>query len=382
MQHQHTKGSAQLKTIIIYGGGMAGTFLAKQLCQDFAVTLVDSNEYFEIPMATPRSIIQPTFAEAAIIPFAEALPQVKHIQGCLTKLHPDCSATVELASGEQLHLQADLNVLATGSQFNNSLMRGQKQTKQQRLAFYQSFADQVKKAEKIILVGGGPIGVEVAGEINEQYPHKQLTIVEAGPRLLAGTANKVSCYAAKDLSRRGVKILTQTRLVHASHPPSCILNHTGQAKLSTGDVLDYDLIIWCTGGQPNTQFMQAHFADVLNAKQQIQVQPSLQVTGYSHLFALGDITDLAENKMAWHINGQIPVAASNIRRILTSKQTPLKHYRAKTNNPMMAVTLGSQKGVVYLPIIGMINIPFITKMAKAGHMLVPKYRKELGLSSI
>lgn len=54
---------------MIYGGGMAGTFLAKKLCKDFAVTLVDSNEYFEIPMATPRSIVEPNFAEQAMIPF-------------------------------------------------------------------------------------------------------------------------------------------------------------------------------------------------------------------------------------------------------------------------------------------------------------------------
>lgn len=368
-----------MKTVLIYGGGMAGTFLAKKLATEFSVTLVDSNQYFEIPMATPRSIIQPDFAEAAIIPFQDALPNVQHIQGSLVELHADLSGTVALPNNEHIQLNADVVVLATGSQFSNALMRGQQQNKSQRLAFYQKFAQQVQDAERIVLVGGGPIGVEVAGEINERYPHKQITILEAGPRLLSGTTAKVSHYAEQDLSRRGVTILTSTKLIQASHSPSCILNQTGRAELSDGQHLDYDLLIWCTGGQPNTQFMQANFADLLNTRKQIQVETTLQVKGHPYLFALGDITDLAENKMAWHINGQIPVAAHNIRVRLQQEHPRFKHYRAKTNNPMMAVTLGSQKGVVYLPVIGMINIPFITKMAKAGHMLVPKYRKELGL---
>lgn len=368
-----------MKTVIIYGGGMAGTFLAKHLATQFSVTLVDSNQYFEIPMATPRSIIQPDFAEAAIIPFQDALPNVQHIQGRLFELHSDLSATVLLANGKPIQLHADIVVLATGSQFSNALMRGQEQTKSQRLAFYQKFAQQVQEAERIVLVGGGPIGVEVASEMNERYPNKQITILEAGPRLLSGTHTKVSRYAELDLSRRGINILTNTKLIQASHTPSCILNHKGRAELSDGQHLDYDLLVWCTGGQPNTQFMQAHFKHVLNARQQIQVETTLQVKGHPYLFALGDITDLDENKMAWHINGQIPVAAHNIRARLQQDDRHFKHYRAKTNNPMMAVTLGSQKGVVYLPVIGMINLPFITRMAKASHMLVPKYRKELGL---
>ena len=83
-----------LKSIVIYGGGMAGTFLAKKLCQSFAVTLVDSNEYFEIPMATPRSMVDANFAEQAIIPFKHALPKVQHIQGHLMQLNPDYSGVV------------------------------------------------------------------------------------------------------------------------------------------------------------------------------------------------------------------------------------------------------------------------------------------------
>lgn len=364
---------------MIYGGGMAGTFLAKKLCKDFAVTLVDSNEYFEIPMATPRSIVEPNFAEQAMIPFSQALPQAKHLQGKLLELKPDYTGIVRLKTGKEITLTADITVLATGSHFSNTLVRGQDQTKQERQAFYQTFSRAIQQAHNILLVGGGPIGVELAGEINDLYPSKSITMIESQQRLVMGTSAKVSAYIEQDFKRRGIQVLTNTQLIQASHAKNIVCTEAGSATTADGQKISYDLLIWCVGGRANTSYLQAHFADLLNERAQVQVENTLQVKDHPRVFALGDITDLAENKMAWHINGQIPIAAHNIRCLLKDKADAFKTYKAKTNNPMMAITLGRHKGVVYLPIIGMINSPLLTRMAKANHMLVPKYRKELGL---
>ncbi|WP_298143610.1 FAD-dependent oxidoreductase [uncultured Acinetobacter sp.] len=368
-----------MKSIVIYGGGMAGTFLAKKLCQSFAVTLVDSNDYFEIPMATPRSIVDANFAEQAIIPFQQALPKVQHIQGHLIQLNPDYTGIVRLKTGQEIQLHADVSVIATGSHFCNALVRGESQSKLQRQNFYQDFSAAIKKAQAIVLVGGGPIGVELAGEINELYPQKNITIIESQTRLVSGTTAKVSTYIQQDFKRRGIHVLLNTQLVQASHSKDTLCTEAGVAMTADGQQIAYDLLVWCIGGRANTTYLQAHFGDLLNQRAQVQVESTLQVKNHPRLFALGDITDLAENKMAWHINGQIPVAAHNIRCLLEDQPHALKTYKAKTNNPMMAITLGRQKGVVYLPIVGMINVPFLTRMAKASHMLVPKYRKELGL---
>lgn len=127
--------------------------------------------------------------------------------------------------------------------------------------------------------------------------------------------------------------------------------------------------------------MEKHFQQVLNNKGQIKVTSKLRVLGHDTIFAVGDITDLDENKMAWHINAQVQRAVYNINQILLDKTTDkfLKDYKAQTNNPQMAVTLGSKQGVVHLPVIGLITNPLMTRQAKAAHMLVPKYRKALGV---
>ncbi|WP_020566205.1 NAD(P)/FAD-dependent oxidoreductase [Trinickia symbiotica] len=367
--------------IAIYGGGIAGALLAKTLSRDFRVTLVDPSEYFEVPMAAPRSLVKAEFAEHSVIPFAKALPGVNHIRGTLVELRPD-GGLVELHDGRRQVVKGRVTVLATGSVFSNSLMRAiGGASVSERKAFYVSYQQRIEASQRILIVGGGPIGVEVAGEINEHHPQKSITLLEGGPRLLAGTSEAAAAHAAKVLKERGVKILVNERLQRADSTSADVLAPAGEALTERGRRIPYDLLIWCVGGKPNTGYMKAHFASALNAAQRIRVTPQLRMVGSDTVFALGDITDLDENKMAWHIASQVKNAAYNIRAVLTQSANSrrLRAHKPQTGNPMMAITLGSRNGVLHLPVVGVVRSPAFSRMAKAGHMLVPKYRKALGV---
>lgn len=367
--------------VVIYGGGMAGALLAKALSSQFQITLVDPNEYFEVPMATPRSLVKPEFADSAIVPFAHALPGVKHLRGALAELRPD-GGVVRLQGDREALIKGRIAVLATGSAFSNSLMRAVGGASvDERKAFYRSYRDRLAESQRILIVGGGPIGVEVAGEIVEHYPHKTITLLEAGPRLLAGTSEGAAAYATRFLTERGVTVLTNERFDSAGTSSSEAFAAGGEVHTNRGRSLSYDLLVWCIGGKPNTGYMKAHFASALNAAGRIRVTPELHVAGFEKLFALGDITDLDENKMAWHINGHVKTATHNIRALLSRDggAPKLKKYKPQTGNPKMAVTLGSRHGVVHLPGVGVVRWPAFARMAKSGHMLVPQYRKALGV---
>ncbi|WIE49828.1 FAD-dependent oxidoreductase [Pseudomonas sp. GM17] len=369
-----------LQHVVIYGGGMAGAILAKQLASFARITLVDPNEYFEVPMSAPRSLVLPAFADQAIIPFKKALPGVTHIRGSLIELDAD-KGTIQLSSGGQMHIKGAVDVLATGSTFSNPLMRASNSTVEERKSFYQRYSQCIEKAGHVLIVGGGPIGVEIAGEISENYPGKKLTIVERGARILSSTSKAASEVATKELRARGVEILTNETLQRNVVIEADVFSTAGVVHTASGKKILYDFIIWCTGGKPNTDYMRPKLCHTLNEKGQIKVDPYLAVTGMKNTFALGDITDLDENKMAWHVAKQVEHAAHNIRQLLSgyADHKSLKTHRAQTGNPMMAVTLGSRKGVLHLPLVGVIKCSLITRAAKAGHMLVPKYRKELGL---
>src|SRR5258708_34904998 len=81
------ESGAEMKSkIVIYGAGMAGAILASRLAEDLDVTVVAPTDYFEVPMAMPRLMVQPGFADKAIVPITEALPKAQHIRGRLDEL--------------------------------------------------------------------------------------------------------------------------------------------------------------------------------------------------------------------------------------------------------------------------------------------------------
>lgn len=197
---------------------------------------------------------------------------------------------------------------------------------------------------------------------------------------MAGTSEAVAVHATRFLQARGVTILTNERFAGGGSGADAYAAG-GEARTESGRSIAYDLLIWCIGGKPNTGYMQAHFASTLNAAGRIRVTPELRVAGQETVFALGDITDLDENKMAWHVSGHVKTAVHNIRALLAGADAAprLKTYKPQTGNPTMVVTLGSRHGVAHLPGIGVVRWPALVRMAKSGHMLVPRFRKALGV---
>jgi NADH dehydrogenase FAD-containing subunit len=367
------------RSVVIYGGGIAGGVLANKLSQDLRVTLVDPRDYFKVPMAAPRNLVEPGFAEGAIVAFADAMPAVEHVRAKLVEMTRQ-GGVVEYEDGSRGLVTGDASVLATGSRFPNELMRAYEGSATDRKAFYLRFNDRLLNAQRILIVGGGPIGVETAGEISEKFPHKTVIILEAGDRLLAGTSAAAAAHAAHVLAERGVIILTGERLEGDGRPTDDVFAGGGEATTSSGRRIPYDLIIWCTGGRPNTAYMAAEFVHVLDALGRIKVTPQLRVEGEERLFAIGDITNLDEAKKAAYIRGHVKTAASNIRAMLADGPSvrPLATYKAQTDNPVMVVTLGSKTGVAHLPLVGVVRSAWFNRKAKAEKMLVPMYRKAIG----
>ncbi|TLS75090.1 FAD-dependent oxidoreductase [Mariprofundus erugo] len=362
--------------VIIYGGGIAGGILAKRLSRNIKVTLIDPLDYFEVPMAVPRAFVEPNMAKQSVMPFQAVMPEVEHLRARLVELNPQ-GGVVEASDGQQILIQSQLAVLATGSRFANELMRAPQGDAIERYAFYQKFHDRLTTAQRILIIGGGPIGIEVAGELTETWPEKSVTIIERGPRILGGTSHALADYAAAELKSRGVVILTGEQVEGAEAAVANVFADGGEVQTSSGQHLSYDLALWCIGGRPNTSYMYPHFSHVMTPERRIKVTPDLLVTGQSRLFAIGDITDLAENKMAFHIQGQVKVAEANIRAALAEKPMP-RTYKPKTDDPTMVVTLGRSMGVSHLPLLGIVRSSWANRKIKAEHMLVPKFRKEMG----
>lgn len=361
--------------IVIFGGGIGGATLAKGLSKDFSVTLVDPRDFMEVPMAATRNIVDPSFAGPATISFAEALPGVRHVKGSLVEWTAE-GGRVEGADGTVVVLKGKVSVLATGSHFVNPLMRSSEGTMEGRKALYGDYSTRIKSAGSVLIVGGGPIGVEIAGEISEAFPGKTVTLIDRGTRLLKGSSEKLAAEAQRILERRGVTIITGEGL--ATTPSTDAFAPGGSVTTDKGRTIAYDLLIWATGGRPKTAYMQAHYANLLDANGRIKVDPELRVLGLDNVFAIGDINDVAENKMAVHILGQAKTLEANIRAVLSGSGA-LAAYKPKTGSPMMLVALGRDEGVSHLPGLGVVKAKWFNRMVKTRDMLVPRFRKSFGV---
>jgi NADH dehydrogenase FAD-containing subunit len=174
-------------TVAIYGAGIAGAILASRLAGDFDVTLVAPTDYFEVPMAMPRLAVRPALADKAVISIAEALPKVDHVRGRLAELTP-AGGLVDTADGTRRMIAGDITVLATGSRFTSSLMRPLAGSMMEGRAIFHRLTASLAAAQRIVVVGGGPIGVEIAAEIVETWPGRSVTM--SSRAFLVGRPNR------------------------------------------------------------------------------------------------------------------------------------------------------------------------------------------------
>lgn len=361
------------KSIVIYGAGLAGSQLAHTLQQDADVTLVSPLDYFEVPMALPRALVEPELSERSVMSLTQTLPEVRHVQGKLVRFDAG-RGVVETTDGQSIELNGDISVLATGSSYANSLTRAQTGTVDERRKQLAVFADRLEQAQNILIVGGGPIGIELAGEITLEIPGKNITVVESNEEILQGTSRKVAVRALSELKARGVSFHLGQKVVEPSYG---VAPEGGIAQTDKDLELEYDLIFWAVGSKPNTDYFPA---EQLSPENRIPVDRHLRVKGMENVFALGDITALNEVKKAIYVIDHLKTVTKNIRSLLAGK-SPQASYKAQTGNDIMVVTLGRQGGVGHIPVLGTITAGWLIRLIKAKDMLVDMYRKKVGAPS-
>ncbi len=64
----------------------------------------------------------------------------------------------------------------------------------------------IARSQRIVIGGGGPVGIELAGEIADAYPSKRVTMVFAGFRLLDNLKGSASIEAGKKLHKLGIVV--------------------------------------------------------------------------------------------------------------------------------------------------------------------------------
>lgn len=265
--------------------------------------------------------------EEAVAEAADASPDASEphphlvLQGTVTGIHPrhvvvapqrggatDHALTQlghapskKLWSIDHVSIPYDYLVYALGSKMPDPL-RSDARSKACGIDWMKKMQERITTADKIVIVGGGALGVEYALDIATIFPDKasKVTLLHSRKQLLPSFDVGIHDVVMNRLTQAGVNVILGERLALAqgcplgsavssvdkssgrtSVAPSPLDQPEGQQQIirtTAGRELDADLLLLCTGQQPNSSLMAAFSPSSVDAGSRlVKVAPTLQV---------------------------------------------------------------------------------------------------------
>jgi NADH dehydrogenase len=366
--------SSGKKRVVIIGGGFAGLQLARKLAyQDLQVVLLDKNNYHQF---------QPLFYQVATaglepstisFPFRKLFQKHKNVLIRLTEAR-SVNLPCQFVGTDIGEIPYDFLVIAVGvgTNFFGNIQIQEKalpmKSVNEALALRNFLLENYEKAlslhspeEKqkrmnIVVVGGGPTGVEVSGTLAEMKKHilpkdypeldfstMKIYLLEGSPRLLNGMSDQASTKAKQYLEKLGVTVCLG----------STVKDYDGElVTLAAGTPIPSNTLVWAAGVTGSK--MEGLAPELLVKGNRIRVDAFNSIPGYENVFALGDIAYQEERaypkghpQVAQVAIQQAKSLAANIKRKLQDK--PMKPFAYKDLGSM--ATVGRNLAVVDLPFI-------------------------------
>jgi NADH dehydrogenase len=362
--------------IVIIGGGFAGLKLARKLNNkpNIEVTLIDKFNYHQFQPLFYQVATSSLDASNISFPLRKAFQSSKNVHirvGTVT----DIDTNNNCVKTDIGILYYDVLVLATGCDtnfFGNKQMQAlaypMKSTVEAlrlRHHLIQNFEDallykndllSLKPYMSIVLVGGGPTGVELSGAIAEMrnkilpkdYPELDFSImkiflIEGGPKTLGVMSEKSSEQSCKYLHELGVTVITN----------SVVKDYDGnKVTLSNGETIETRTVIWAAGVKGN---IPGGVDPTLVVRgNRIKVDRYNKVLGFNNVYAIGDVSSMETPK---YPNGHPQVAnvaitqgnllANNLLKISSGSANALEEYEYHDKGSM--ATVGRSRAVVDIP---------------------------------
>ena len=159
-----TDTPTQRPTVVVLGGGYGGITAAKMLDDVADVTLVDPTEAFVHNIAAWRALVEPEWLDRIFLPYEHLLANGRFLRDRAVAVD---GRRVTLASGDVL--APDYLVLATGSSYPFPAKNEEPDIASGR-ARLRVAHEALLAADRALIVGAGPAGLELAGEIKAFHP--------------------------------------------------------------------------------------------------------------------------------------------------------------------------------------------------------------------
>lgn len=359
--------------LIVLGGGFAGLQLIQNIKKDqFDILLIDQlnhHQFQPLFYQVATSQIEPS---SISFPFRKIFQDRNDVRIRLTKAESIDPVNKKVITGIG-QFEYDFLVIATGCKsnyFGNKNIKkytyGLKSTYQAitiRNSILENFEkilyvdeDEKEALLNIVVVGGGPTGVELAGAFAEikrdilpkdffriDFSKMKIILLEGSPNTLNNMSEMSRKASSGYLQDLGVIIKTGV----------FVTDYDGNTlKMNNGETIKSKHVIWAAGVTGN--IIKGFDQENITTTNRYKVDRFNRLTGYDNIFALGDISYMETPKypkghpqVANVAIGQGILLAKNIERIISKMS--LKEYEYKDLGSM--ATIGRHKAVVELPFV-------------------------------
>ncbi|KAF8528463.1 NDE2, mitochondrial external NADH dehydrogenase [Hysterangium stoloniferum] len=312
------------KNLVILGSGWGATSLLKAIdTTEFNVTVISPKNFFLFTPLLPsvavgtlggRSIIQPTRFlvrhKARRVTVVEAEAQSIDVYTSAIK-PPNSTNTIHY----------DYLVCAVGSEIQTFGIPGVKEHGvfmkelgdaekfQDRImdcietaAFPDQTEDEIERLLHLVVVGGGPTGIEVSGEFHdflkddltswypELAPKMRITLIEALPSVLPMFSKSLIAYTESTFKEENIEILTGTMVKEVKEKGVVV-----QKKDGTREEIPFGVLVWAGGNKPRKLVtdLMTKLSEHQTNKRGLVVDDNLAIKGSDSIYALGDCTSTA-----------------------------------------------------------------------------------------
>lgn len=352
--------------VVIIGGGFGGLELAKNLCgKEVQVIVIDKHNYHTFQPLLYQVATGGLEPDSIAIPFRKIFRKYSNLIFRMAEVEAvDTSNNIlQTSIGE---IKYDYLVIATGSATNffglkeieqNAMpMKSIPEALNLRSLILQNFeksllvqdVDERNALMNMVVVGGGPTGVETSGALGElkkhvlpsDYPeldirNMKIHLIEQSPKLLANMSEEASASSLDFLKKFDVQIWLNTG----------VKSYDGKNVFLDNDkILLSRTLIWTAGVKGNPiNGLNASFSN------RIKVDECNRVEGFNNIFAIGDVAAIINELYPKNHPMVAPVAIQQGKQLgknlirLFKKQT-LQKFIYKDKGTM--ATVGRNKAVV------------------------------------
>lgn len=206
--------------------------------------------------------------------------------------------------------------------------------------------ESIKNANRLVVVGGDLVAIELAAALHTRYPTKTITIVHSHRHLLMSMGENVRLIVDTFFKNRNIDVHRKKHVVTVQ-PFKMAPNvpDVYHLLLEDGSTLEADKVFCCNMDYQhgNTTFLEKHFSEYLDGRGFAKVDQFMRFANADNLFALGDVASLNEYKLAERARAHASLVSANLHKLLHALE--MDPYRERATPKTFDLVLTPQKGV-------------------------------------